>query len=243
MSIPGTPSTLPTSCESEITAVVPIGTISRASSAGVKSVLSRCMCVSISPGKITSPAAEIVRLARHVVAAHAGDPAVGDHHVGRLDPAVEDVDDLAPGDQQVAGLLPQRHADPRRRVASTSSVVSRVICVHRQGLLVRVTRRGSLSTKADLWHIGKRATHSSREHGHLLDLERAFAHLGSASAERNDVQLAEASLAASAIVRRNDAIDLRPVNRPSTSGRLAGRVHLAARQVDRLQAWPRGGCS
>ena len=65
MSIPRTPSTLPTSCESEITAVVPMGTINRASSAGVKSVLSRCMCASISPGKITRPAAEMVRLARH----------------------------------------------------------------------------------------------------------------------------------------------------------------------------------
>ncbi len=65
MSIPRTPITLPTSCESEITAVVPIGTINRASSAGVKSVLSRCMCASIRPGKITCPAAEIVWLARH----------------------------------------------------------------------------------------------------------------------------------------------------------------------------------
>ena len=65
MSIPRTPRTLATSCESEIIAVVPIGTISRASSAGISSVLSRCMCASISPGETTSPAAEIVRLARH----------------------------------------------------------------------------------------------------------------------------------------------------------------------------------
>ena len=61
---------------------------------------------------ITSPSAEIVWLARHVVAAHAGDPAVGDDDVGRLDAAVEDVDDLPAGDQQVARLLAERDADP-----------------------------------------------------------------------------------------------------------------------------------
>ena len=96
MSIPRRPRTLPISCESEITAVVPIGTISRASSAGVSSVLSRCMWVSISPGRTTCPAAAIVRSARHESTADAGDPAVGDDHVGRLDAPSEDVDDLAP---------------------------------------------------------------------------------------------------------------------------------------------------
>ncbi len=94
MSMPFTPSTLPTSCESEMIAVVPIGTINRASSAGVSSVLSRCMWASIRPGK-NNHAVRGDRLGRPPgIAADARDLAIGDHHVGRLDPAIEDVDDL-----------------------------------------------------------------------------------------------------------------------------------------------------
>ncbi len=63
ISIPWAPSTLATSWESEITAVVPSGTIKRASSEGTSSVLSRCMCASINPGIKTKPAASIVSLA------------------------------------------------------------------------------------------------------------------------------------------------------------------------------------
>src|SRR5262249_48610321 len=88
-----------------------------------------------------------------LIAAHAGDPAVGDHHVGRLDATVEDVDDLAPGDQQVAGLLPQRHADPpprrlhptaRRQAPSLPSVLA--IAIHHAWASSRTSR---IETSAD----------------------------------------------------------------------------------------------
>ena len=111
-SIPATPRTLPISCESEITAVVPLGTISLASSAGVRSVLSRCMWVSISPGMTVRPSS-VDRLGRlPVEPADPGDPAVGDDHVGLLDAPGEDVHDPPARQEQVARLPAQRDADP-----------------------------------------------------------------------------------------------------------------------------------
>ena len=111
-SIPATPRTLPISCESEITAVVPLGTISRDSSAGVSSVLSRCMWASISPGMTVRPSSVDRPRRLPVEPADAGDPAVGDDDVGRLDAPGEDVDDPPARQEQVARLPPQRHADP-----------------------------------------------------------------------------------------------------------------------------------
>ncbi len=51
-SMPATPATLAISCGSATTVVVPCGTITLASSPGSRSVLSRCMWASISPGRM-----------------------------------------------------------------------------------------------------------------------------------------------------------------------------------------------
>ena len=52
---PDTPQTLAISCGSATMAVVPCGTLTRASSAGSSIVLSMCMCPSMKPGQMTLP--------------------------------------------------------------------------------------------------------------------------------------------------------------------------------------------
>ena len=52
---PDTPQTLVISCGSATMAVVPWGTLTRASSAGSSMVLSMCMCPSMKPGQMTLP--------------------------------------------------------------------------------------------------------------------------------------------------------------------------------------------
>ena len=101
--MPETPRTLPTSWGSVIRVVVPWGMTNRASSAGVSSVLSRCMCVD--QARQDGPARQRDRLMRRpVVGPDAGDPAVGDDDRRRFDPLGEDIDDLPAGQEQVGGL-------------------------------------------------------------------------------------------------------------------------------------------
>ena len=125
MSIRGRPRTLPISCESEMTAVVPIGTTSRASSAGVRRVLSRCMWLSISPGKTTWPAAADRPVRTPGSSTDTGDPAVGDDDVGRLDPPREDIDDLPSRNEQVARSSWPSATRTRRRSRAGSASAGR----------------------------------------------------------------------------------------------------------------------
>ena len=76
---PSAPSTLAISCGSQTTAVVPRATTTRANSAGSSLEDSTCTCASIRPGTTKRPA-RVDPLAA-VVAADAGDPAVGDRDV------------------------------------------------------------------------------------------------------------------------------------------------------------------
>ena len=47
-----------------------------------------------------------------IVRPYAGDEAVRDHHVARLDLLRENVDELAAREPQIAGFLAARHPDP-----------------------------------------------------------------------------------------------------------------------------------
>ncbi len=91
----------------------PCGTISRASSAGISSVLSRCMCASIRPGRTTRPASRD-RLARPPLMAgprRRSGRRRSTTSAGSTLPG-EDIDDLPAGQEQVGGLQAPSHADP-----------------------------------------------------------------------------------------------------------------------------------
>ncbi len=228
MSMPRTPSTLPISCESEITAVVPIGTINRASSAGVKSVLSRCMCASIRPGMITSPVGRD-RLARPPrVAAHAGDPAVGDHHVGRLDPAIEDVDDLparrsagrpAPGRARrgsgAGGLRISLHGAPVFVTFDCGDQCEPASCLgdrsnRRPSISIRSAQTGFLPDLEQFRALCAQQT--------ALDLEWALAHLGQQLARRRAARRSRLSRRRRSSRRRRRGRSSTSGSRPDTSG-------------------------
>ena len=172
-----------------------------------------------------------------LVAAHPGDPAVGDHDVGRLDPAVEDVDDLAA--RRSAGRpapAPARRGSAGRRIVAADLPSSR-------------SDRGA--RPLDRQYVSHRPASSTREQLRAflaeqaaLDLERAAAHLGQDAASTCSSQ--KPASAASAIVAPKTT---RSIFAQWIAARHIGQGSqveyiVAAAQVDGLQRLRRAcGCS